>query len=101
MAVRVDEPGGHHPAAGVEDGRDLAVIDRGEVADRDDPVAEDAHVGPPAGPPAAVDQGPTTEQEVERGHGPMVTRSRGREPGVPDRPVASGRLRLPWGYSSA
>ena len=101
MAVRVDEPGSHDPAAGVEHGRDLAVIDRGQVADGDDPVAEHSHVRPHARPPGAVDHGPATEQQVERGHVPMVTRSCRHQSGVPDRAVASGRLRLPWGYSSA
>ena len=45
MPVRVDEPGRDDPPADLEDGRHLAVRDRRQVADGQDPVAEDADIG--------------------------------------------------------
>ena len=41
MPVRIDEPRGHDPLADLEHGRDLGVVDRRQVADGEDPVAED------------------------------------------------------------
>ena len=89
VPVRVDEPRRHDHPAEIEDQLDPAGIHRGQVADREDPVAEHADIGTNARRPAPVDDGPTPEQQVECGHPPMVPRS------------TSAKLRIPWGYSSA
>ena len=88
----------------VEDEPDLAVRSTtAEVADREDPVAEDADVGAPARRAGAVDDGPAAEEQVERGHaghGATSDRPPRRHPADrPSRPSAT--LRVPWGYSSA
>ena len=68
-------PGATTRPRDVEHGLDLALVDRREVADSQDPVAEDADIGGAAGAPGPVDQGPTAKQQVECGHAAMVTRS--------------------------
>ena len=65
VAVRIDEPGRDDAAGDIEHGLDLAVRDRREVADRQDPVAEDADIGRAAGAPGPVDEGPAAKQQVE------------------------------------
>ena len=75
VAVRIDEARRDDAAGDIEHGLDLALVDRREVADGQDPVAEDADIGRAAGAPGPVDEGPTAKQQVERGHAAMVTRS--------------------------
>ena len=58
---------------------DAGLVDRREVADGHDPVAEDADVRASAGGPGAVDDDPAAEQQVEAGHEAMVT---GSPPGL-------------------
>ena len=82
---------------------DLAVRDRRQVADGQDPVAEHADIRRTARAPGPVDDRPATEQQVEGRHPAMVTGPTGLSGRRMTRiaAVASGRLRLPWGYSSA
>src|SRR6185369_5938916 len=75
VAVRIDEARRDHAAGDIEHALYLARVDRRQVADSQDPVAEDADVGWAAGAPGPVDEGPTAKQEVERGHAAMVTGS--------------------------
>ena len=88
MPVRVDEPGRDDTPGDLEDGRDLAVRDRRQVADGQDPVTEHADVGRTARAPGPVDHRPAAEQQVEGRHPAMVTgstgRATGRRPTVPD-----------------
>ena len=58
VPVRVDEPGRDHPSSDVDDPLDLGRIDRAEVPDGQDPVAEHADIGSPGRRARAVDDGP-------------------------------------------
>jgi hypothetical protein len=73
--VRIDEARRDDAAGDVEHGLDLALPDRREVADGQDPVAENTDIGRAAGAPGPVDQGPPPKQQVECRHAAMVTRS--------------------------
>ena len=84
VPVRVDEARRDHPAVDIEDALDLRRIDRAEVPDGQDPVAEHADIGSPRRRARAVDDGPAAEQQVEAGHVRMMTPR-------PTRRVAGGR----------
>ena len=75
VAVRIDEARCDDAAGDIEQGLDLTLSDRREVADSQDPVAEDTDIGRAAGAPSPVDQGPAPKQQVECRHAAMVTRS--------------------------
>ena len=75
VAVRIDEARRDDAAGDIEHGLGLALRDRREVTDSQDPIAEDADIGRAAGAPSPIDEGPTAKQQVERGHAAMVTRS--------------------------
>jgi hypothetical protein len=71
VSVRIDEPGRDDLPAGVDDGRDVVVHDRSEIADGDDPVAGDRHVRRAGRRPGSVDEQAAAEQDV-KGHVPIV-----------------------------
>ena len=73
VAVRVDEPGVDDQPVDVDDRPDLAVVDRPEVADGQDPVAEHPDVGRSPWRAGPIDEEPAAQDEVEGGHRPMMT----------------------------
>ena len=101
VSVRVDEPGRDDVAGGVDDGRDVVVRDRSEVADGDDPVAARSPTSAGrAGRPGPVDERAAAEQEVE-GHVPIVPGGRaadgdpGRRAGAQPSAITPSETRNP------
>ena len=68
MTVRVDESGGDNTVGDVDDARHPGAVDIGEVANRDDPIAEHADIRASTGSARAVDDDSAPEQQVERRH---------------------------------
>jgi hypothetical protein len=68
MAMRIDEPRGDDVARHIQDARCPGWIDHGEISDRDDSVAVDAHVRTPARRPGAVEHSSAAQQQVEGCH---------------------------------
>ena len=89
-------PGATTRPVDVEDPLDLGRIDRAEVPDGQDPVAEHADIGAPRWRARAIDDGPAAEQQVEAGHARMMTPPTGpsgrRHPlgAAPARPAREG-----------
>ena len=68
VSVRIDEPWRHGPSRDVDDRRDRPILDRREVADGQDPVAQDADIRQLPGCAGAIDHEAATQQQVERRH---------------------------------
>ena len=72
VPVRVDEPRGDDKTGGIDHLRHADVIDRRQVIDGEDAVAEHADVRATAGSATAIDDGAVANQQIEGGHVEMM-----------------------------
>ena len=80
VPVRVDESGRDDEPAGVDHLRDVARVDRREVVDREDPVAQDPDVRAATGRSGAIHDGAAAQEQVEGGHPLMMPARTGTSP---------------------